>query len=124
MAGMTFQQLSAAFRREMIYWGVSSSPANTETFIKSLAGKAMAVPNYQVTFSVSASGTNKIYFVLPDRFNAVSFLNVIDSVAGGFSIRQAAISYTDTGGLTQGYTLYESALAGLGAVTLQASWRS
>ena len=107
----------------MIHWGVSSSPANTETFIKALAGRTTAVPNYSATFSVNASGANKIYFALPDRFGTVTFLNVIDSVAGGLTVRASAISYTDVSGLTQGYTLYESTLAGLGAVTLLATWQ-
>jgi len=108
----------------MIHWGISSAPANTEAFIKSLAGKMAAVPNYSASFSVNATGANKIYFALPDRFGAVQFLNVVDSVAGGFSVRASAISYTDVGGLAQGYTLYESALAGLGSVSLLASWLS
>jgi hypothetical protein len=106
----------------MIHWGVSSSPANTETFIKSLASKAMAVPNYSVTFTVNASGANKVYFALPDRFGAAQFLDVVNSVAGGLTVRASGISYTDAGGLAQGYTLYESTLAGLGSVTLLATW--
>lgn len=122
MSGMTFQQLSAAFRRDMIYWGVSTTPANTEAFIEALAGKMAAVPRYSVTFAVTASGGNKIYFAMPDRFGTASFMNVADSVIGGFILRASTISVTDTGGVVQGYSLYESTLAGLGGVTLTASW--
>jgi hypothetical protein len=120
MSGYTYQQLAAAYRVDPIYWGVSSAPADTEAFIEALAGRAGATARYSITFTVTASGANKIYLCVPDRYGPVTFTE--DGIVGGFITRITGISVTDTLAVTQGYTIYESVSTGLGLVTLTASW--
>ena len=120
MPGYTYQQLAAAYRADPIYWGISSTPASTEAFIESLAGRMGSVPRYSVQFTVTASGANKIYLCVPDRFGPVIFVE--DSMAGGFITLASGISVTDNLSVTQPYSIYESVSAGLGLTTILASW--
>lgn len=120
MPGYTFQQFAADFRADPIYWGVSSAPANTEAFIESLPGHMGAVARYSVQFTVNASGANKIYLCVPDKYGPVTLTE--DGVAGGFILSASGISVTDTMGVTQPYSIYESVSAGLGTTTILAFW--
>lgn len=99
---------------QKIYWGVGSAPANTETFIKSLAGSAVA-PSNSASFTVNASGVNKIYFAAPARYGFAAFVS--GGFAGGFIQRSNAVPLTNVDGFSENYSLYESVSAGLG-VTL------
>ena len=116
MAGGTWPQLAAATRSEHVYWGVSTTPANTEAFIEALAGRASSAPRASTTFDVNASGSNKIYYARPTHFGAAVFN--VGGFVGGFILRATGISVTNTFGLTLSYDLYESVSVGLGATTI------
>jgi hypothetical protein len=122
MSGYTYQQLAAATRQEFSYWGVSSSPADTEAFIKSLANRRITYAHAQVTFTVTASGANKVYWAHPDHLGAAVFTDPnLGGFVGGFILRASGISHTDSLGTTRTYRLYETTNAGLGLVTATAT---
>lgn len=100
------------------YWGVSAAPANTAAFIQALASSALNTVRNE-SFSVTASGSNKIYAAFPDRYGTPTFS--VGGFAGGFVTRATGISVTNAQGFTEGYSLFESTLAGLGATTVLVS---
>lgn len=100
------------------YWGVSSTPANTAAFITGLASNALETGR-AVSFGVTASGANKIYFSLPTRLGTPTFS--VGGFAGGFVLRATGISVTNAQGFSENYDLWESTNAGLGATTVVVS---
>lgn len=101
---------------QQAYWGVSASPANTEAFIKSLAGSAVQ-PNNSVSFTVNAPGGQKIYFAAPDRYGIAGFVS--GGFVGGFIQRSNSIPLTNASGFSENYSLYESVSAGLGVTLVE-----
>lgn len=99
------------------FFGISSAPANTEAFIESLS--STLATTRAGSFSVTASGTNKIYYAIPTRYGAPTFS--VGGFAGGFILRASAITVTNPQGFAETYDLYESTNAGLGATTVTAS---
>jgi hypothetical protein len=97
------------------YWGVSTAPANTQAFIKSLAGSAVNANN-NTDFTVFAAFPNKIYFATPARYAVASFIS--GGLVGGFIVRASNIALTNDQGFTEDYRLYESVSAGLGVTVL------
>ncbi len=100
------------------FWGVSSSPANTEAFIEGLATSALDT-NAGSSFSVNASGANKIYFAHPTRYGTPTF--TVGGFAGGFVLRSSTISVTNAQGFTESYSLWESVTSGLGTTAVVVS---
>jgi hypothetical protein len=102
---------------QLNFWGVSSSPAATAAFINSLANSQLSTTRF-VSFSVNASGTNKIYVAVPTRYGTPVF--TVNGFGGGF-ILYATVSRTNSHGYTENYNIYESVLPGLGLTTGTAS---
>ncbi len=100
------------------FWGVSSSPADTEAFIESLASNQLSTGR-GAGFTVNASGTNKIYYACPTRYGTPTF--TVGGFVGGFIRRMTGISVTNAQGFTETYDLWESAVAGLGSQTVVVS---
>lgn len=100
------------------FWGISTTPANTEAFIESLAGSALATTR-AAGFTVNATGANKIYYACPTRYGTPTF--TVGGFAGGFILRAGAIAVTNAQGFTENYDLYESTAAGLGSTTVAVS---
>lgn len=103
---------------QLNYWGVSSSPANTSTFIQSLASSVLATARGE-SFTVNASGSNKIYFSCPTRYGVPIFS--VGGFTGGFIQRATGISVTNAHGFSENYDLYESVSAGLGSTSVVVS---
>ncbi len=118
MSGGSWPQLASAMRAEKKYWGVSSSPADTEAFIESLAGHASSSACGTI-FTVSAGLGERVYFACPSHFGAIVF--TVGGFAGGFTKRATVGVVTDTLGISRGYDLYESVSIGLGTVTVTVS---
>src|SRR6478609_5605299 len=116
MPGGTFAQLGAAIRTELIFWGVSSTPANTEAFIESLSGRRATWPGGVVTFTVNADGTKKIYVARPTHMGPLVFS--AGDIDGGWILIATGILVTNSLGLRLPYDLYESVDAGLGSTTV------
>lgn len=100
------------------FWGVSSSPANTEAFIEALASSQLSTGR-NAGFTVNASGANKIYYVCPTRYGVPIF--TVGGFVGGFILRAGNISVTNAQGFTETYDLYESVNAGLGSTNVTVS---
>lgn len=100
------------------YWGVSSAPANTSAFITGLASSGLATTRSK-SISVTAGAGEKIYICEPDRYGVPTFS--VGGFAGGFITRATGISVTNAQGFTEGYSIYESVLAALGATTVTES---
>ena len=101
--------------RQKIFWGVSSAPANTEAFIEALAGSELNAGLVK-TFTVNASGANKIYYAARASAGTPAF--TVGGFEGGFILRSSSISVTNTYGFTENYQLWESNNAGLGNTTV------
>lgn len=100
------------------FWGISTSPANTEAFIESLAGSQLST-NRNVAFTVNATLTNKIYYACPTRYGAPTF--TVGGFVGGFVLRATGINVTNAQGYTETYDLWESVNAGLGSTNVTVS---
>jgi hypothetical protein len=103
---------------QKVFWGVSSTPANTEVFIEGLAGSALTTSRV-AGFTVNATGANRIYFACPTRYGAATF--TVGGFVGGFILRGTGINVTNSQGFTEGYDLYESVSAGLGVTIVGVS---
>lgn len=99
------------------FFGVSSTPANTEAFIESLTAQLTTSRNSG--FSVNATAGQKIYFACPTRYGAPTF--TVGGFVGGFILRATGISVTNAQGFTETYDLYESVNAGLGTTAVTVS---
>lgn len=100
------------------FWGISSSPANTEAFIEALAGSQLSTTR-NAAFTVNATTTNKIYYACPSRYGAPTF--TVGGFVGGFILRGGSISVTNAQGYAETYDLYESVNAGLGSTNVTVS---
>lgn len=118
MPGGSWPQLASAMRAEKKYWGVSSTPANTEAFIEALPGHASSSACGTI-FTVAAGLGQRIYFACPTHFGPLVF--TVGGFAGGFTKRATVGVVTDTLGISRSYDLYESVSIGLGTVTVTVS---
>ncbi len=100
------------------YWGISTTPANTEAFIEALAGSQLST-NRSAAFTVNATGANKIYLAVPSRYGTPIF--TVGGFVGGFILRGASISVTNAHSYSENYDLYESVNAGLGNTNVTVS---
>jgi len=100
------------------FWGISSSPANTEAFIEALAGSQLTTSR-NAAFTVNATGANKIYFACPSRYGTPVF--TVGGFVGGFILRGSSISVTNAQGFTENYDLWESVNPGLGTTNVTVS---
>jgi hypothetical protein len=100
------------------FWGISTSPANTEAFIEALAGSQLSTTKNSA-FTVNATGTNKIYFACPTRYGTPTF--VVGGFVGGFILRGSGISVTNAQGYAENYDLWESVNPGLGTTNVTVS---
>ncbi len=103
---------------QKIHWGVSSAPSNTSAFGRSLAGSALGTSR-NASFTVTPSGTDKIYVYLPTRYGTPTF--TAGGFVGGFILLTNAISDTNAQGFTENYALYESVAQGLPQTTVATS---
>ena len=103
---------------QKIFWGISTTPANTEAFIEALASNQLGTGR-GVGFTVNASGSNKIYYACPTRYGTPNFS--VGGFGGGFIQRATGISVTNAQSFTETYDLYESITAGLGTTTVSVS---
>lgn len=118
MSSGTFQHLATWIRAEKKYWGVSSTPANTEAFIESLSGHASS-NSCGTVFTVNATVGTKIYFACPTHFGPCQFS--VGGFVGGFIKRATVAVVIDTLGVVRSYDLYESISSGLGSTTVTVS---
>jgi len=109
----TAQRTASAAQKT--YWGISSSPADTEAFIEALASSALDTDAAR-TITVSPTGAQKIYFAHPTRYGTPTFF-IGGVLEGGFIVRSTTISVTNAQGYAENYTLWESVTAGLGSNT-------
>lgn len=100
------------------FWGISTTPANTEAFVEALASSALDTDAAR-SFTVNATSTNKIYFAHPTRYGTPTF--TVGGFEGGFTLRSSTISVTNAQGYTENYSLWESDVAGLGSTTVVVS---
>jgi len=100
------------------FWGVSSTPANTEAFIEGLASNSLSTSR-NASFSVNATAGTKIYYACPTRYGTPSFS--VGGFTGGFIQRATGISVTNAQGFIENYDLYESVSVGLGPTTVNVS---
>lgn len=100
------------------FWGISTTPANTEAFIEGLASSQLST-NRGAAFTVNATGANKIYLAIPSRYGTPTF--TVGGFVGGFILRGASISVTNAQGFTENYDLWESVNAGLGTTNVTVS---
>jgi hypothetical protein len=100
------------------FWGISSSPANTEAFIEALATSQLSTTR-GAAFTVNATSTNKIYFASPTRYGTPTF--TVGGFVGGFILRGGSISVTNAQGYAETYDLWESVNAGLGTTNVTVS---
>jgi hypothetical protein len=118
LAHLTATASSTVTWAQKNFWGLSTTPANTETFIEALSSSQLKT-TAAASFTLNASGSNKIYFAHPTRYGTPTF--TVGGFAGGFTLRSSAISVTNAQGFTENYSLWESDNAGLGSTTVSVS---
>jgi hypothetical protein len=82
-------------------------------------GYAQLTTNRNITITVNAPGTNKIYYAYRTADGPASFS--VNGLIGGFTLITTTYSITNSHGFIENYTLYESDNAGLGSVTFTVS---
>ena len=97
-----------------VFWGVGPAGSSSEAFIEALAGSALAASRLRM-FTVTPGALEKIYYAYPDVFGAATFF--VQNFEGGF-LPSILVSVTNPYGVTLDYRLYESAIVGLGTVTV------
>lgn len=95
---------------QQAYHGVGPAGQNTAVFIQSLTGFLTNTRN--TTFSESPGAGQKIYYAYRTPYGAATF--TVGGFGGGFNLVSTTISVTNTYGVIEDYTLYESAQANLG----------
>lgn len=96
---------------QKVFWGVGAAGGTTEAFIEALANNQLRT-NRNKTFTVTASGSEKIYYAYRSAFGDATF--TVGGFSGGFFKVSDTISVTNTFGETENYTLYETDNLGLG----------
>lgn len=99
------------------YHGVGTAGQTTAAFILGLTG-ALATGR-GTTFTDTAGGSQKIYYAYRTPYGAATF--TVGGFAGGFTLVSTTIAVTNTHGVTESYTLYESDNVGLGTQTVVVS---
>lgn len=101
--------------RPRVYWGTGVAGLSTEAHIEALSSSELLASRVK-TFSVTASGSLKIYFAIPASYGTPTF--TVNGFSGGFTLVSASISVTNAFGVAQNYALYESNTPGLGLTTV------
>jgi hypothetical protein len=104
--------------RPRVFWGVAAHGLNSEAGIEGLSNSALQSSRIG-SHSVNATGSTRVYWAAPASYGTPTF--TVGGFAGGFSLVSAAISVTNAFGVVQLYQLWESNVAGLGAITVVVS---
>ena len=97
-----------------VYYGAKAAPETYDSaFILSLSKELRA--DKRPSFSVNAGEGQYIYYCLPTRMGACSF--VVGGFTGGFSLVDT-IEFTNASGFTEGYHIYRSDATNLGLTTV------
>lgn len=102
---------------QKVYYGIGDPGENSESFIKSLTGVLANTKNR--SFNVNATSGKKIYYAYRTGYGAATFS--VGGFEGGFTLVSTSISVTNSYGVTEDYTLYESDNEGLGSTTVTVS---
>ncbi len=98
------------------YWGRSASATPDNTIILASAGGNQELTTTKAgTFTITASGSNYVYFAYPASFGTLSGITV-----GGLGVtfNLATVSVTNASGYTQNYYVYTSPSPTAGDVTM------
>lgn len=90
------------------YWGRTASVAATESDLLASAGGSSALSNSKAgTFSITASGSNRVFYAYPSNLGDLSSINIggLESLS---SFTKTVISFTNASGYTQNYNVYTS----------------
>ncbi len=90
------------------YWGRTASTAATESDLLASAGGSNALSNNKAgTFSITASGSNRVFYAYPSNLGDLSNINIggLESLS---SFTKTVISFTNVSGYTQNYNVYTS----------------
>jgi hypothetical protein len=118
-AGGITKAAAVAYRwYQLNFYGVGPAGQTTATFIQSL-GSSFLASSRGTTFSANAGASQKVYYAYRTAFGAASF--TVGGFAGGFSLVSSTIAVTNSNGVTENYSLYESDNLGLGSVTVSVS---
>jgi hypothetical protein len=97
------------------YYGVGAAGQNNPVFIQNL-GNSFLASSRATTFSTNANSTQKVYYAHRTGFGVASFS--VGGFSGGFSLVSTTIPVTNSYGVTENYTLYESDNLALGAISV------
>lgn len=114
---LTRTALSSIVWVQKAYYGVGTAGQTTAAFILGLTGFLTTVRN--TTFTTTASSVQKIYYAYRTPYGAATF--TVGGFSGGFNLVSTTIAVTNTHGITENYTLYESTNLGLGTTTVVVS---
>jgi hypothetical protein len=99
---------------EKIYYGVGAPGQSSASFIKNLPG---VLSGTQLeSFTVNPTSSEKIYYAFRTGMTVPTFY--FNGFSGGFTLVSTTIAVTNTFGITENYTLYESDNIGLGLTTV------
>lgn len=101
---------------QRVYFGTGVPGFNSEAQIKSLQNNPLSLTKNR-TFTVTASSSQKIYYAYRTGYGPSTFF--VGGFEGGFNLVSTSIPVTNSQGLTENYTLYESDNVGLGSTTVQ-----
>jgi hypothetical protein len=103
------------------FWGAALPPVfYDEAFIEGLSDSAL-IASRAYSPGYSAGPGEKLYWCQPTAFGGTSsdFIDVASDINVGISKVATAVSVTNTFGVTLPYDIWESDVAGLGAVTIR-----
>ena len=90
------------------YWGRTTSAAATASdLLASTGGNSELSSSKAVTFTVTASGSNRVFFAYPSNLGDLTSINIggLESI-GAFT--KTVLSFTNASGFTQNYNVYTS----------------
>jgi len=90
------------------YWGRTTSVTATASDLLASAGGGNVLSNSKAgTFSITASGSNRVFYAYPSNLGDLSSINIggLESLS---SFTKTVISFTNASGYTQNYNVYTS----------------
>jgi len=90
------------------YWGRTTSAAATESDLLASAGGSNTLSNSKAgTFSITANGSNRVFYAYPSNLGDLSSINIggLESLS---SFTKTVINFTNASGYTQNYNVYTS----------------
>ncbi len=99
---------------QKVFWGTGDPGQTTATFIKALTGSALALTKNR-SITVNAAAGKKIYYAYRNDYGAATF--TVNGFSGGFT-PVSVVSVSNSYGISELYTLYESEQTSLGSITI------